>query len=69
MVPNPNDILADKYRIIRRIGEGGFAVVYLARQIAFGRNVALKLLHPEMAQDPKQAERFRREARNIGLLQ
>ena len=68
MVPNPNDILADKYRIIRRIGEGGFAVVYLARQIAFGRNVALKLLHPEMAQDPKQAERFRREARNIGLL-
>src|SRR5256714_6890156 len=40
--------LADRYTIEREIGAGGMATVYLARDIKHGRNVALKVLNPEL---------------------
>jgi hypothetical protein len=50
-----------KYEIVRRIGEGGMGVVYLARD-NLRRDVALKALPPATAADPKSRERLEREA-------
>lgn len=41
--------LADRYRLERRLGEGGMATVYLAEDLKHDRKVALKVLHPELA--------------------
>ena len=51
------------------LGQGGMGMVYAARQKELGRDVALKLLAPEIADDPGFAERFRREARVLASLQ
>ena len=53
----------DGYRVERKIGRGGMGVVYEAVQVSVKRRVALKVLRPELADDPGFVERFRREAR------
>jgi len=53
----------DGYRVERMIGRGGMGVVYEAVQTSVNRRVALKVLRPELADDPAFVERFRREAR------
>jgi eukaryotic-like serine/threonine-protein kinase len=52
--------LAGRYRVLRRIGEGGMALVYLAEDVKHHRQVALKILRPELAQ-ALGPERFLRE--------
>lgn len=54
------------FRVIRELGGGGMATVYLAEQESLGREVALKVLSPAMAADADFAERFLREARISG---
>jgi serine/threonine protein kinase len=54
--------LADRYRLAEVIGEGGMGRVYRAEQIATGKAVALKLLHPEFVGDDQAVRRFEREA-------
>lgn len=56
------------YSIIRKIGEGGMAQVYLATQIAFKRQVAIKVLSPAYAADYEFAQRFLREAETVASL-
>ena len=56
-----------RYGIVREIGRGGMAVVYLARQVDLDRDVALKELNAFHAADPAFAERFVRESRVAGL--
>jgi serine/threonine protein kinase len=56
------------YRIVRVLGRGGMAVVYLARQPALARDVAVKELARVVASDPSLAQRFIREARVAGSL-
>jgi serine/threonine protein kinase len=51
------------YRIEAGIGRGGMGVVYRAEQLRLGRRVALKLIAPELAEDPEFRERFERESR------
>ena len=51
------------FRLIKPLGQGGMATVYLASQISLAREVALKLISPQIAANPEAAERFLREAR------
>jgi serine/threonine protein kinase len=65
--PSPLEQLGD-YRIVREIGRGGMGVVYQAEQISLGRNVALKLLPPQIVRDANRRRRFEREARSAAKL-
>jgi serine/threonine-protein kinase len=57
-----------RYELLRHIARGGMADVYLARDGLLGREVALKVLFPEFANDPNFVERFRREAQAAANL-
>ncbi|HET6150303.1 MAG TPA: serine/threonine-protein kinase [Polyangia bacterium] len=59
--PIPGTVLDGRYRIEAPIGSGGMGAVYLARQIAVDRAVAVKILRPEAADFPGAAARFREE--------
>jgi TonB family protein len=59
---------AGTYAIRRELGRGGMGAVYLATELALGRDVALKVLPPEFAFAGDAAERFRREARTAASL-
>ena len=61
-------ILNDRYEIQQRIGRGGMADVFLARDVLLDRPVAIKVLFPEFATDPAFVERFRREAQSAANL-
>ena len=52
----------DRYEIIKSIGEGGMANVYLARDVILDRRVAIKILRGDLANDEKFIRRFQREA-------
>ena len=55
-------VLAGRYRLERRLAQGGMAEVWVATDLSLDRKVALKWLKPSLATDPVVAERFRREA-------
>ncbi|MCA8966822.1 MAG: serine/threonine protein kinase, partial [Planctomycetes bacterium] len=57
------------FRLLRQIGSGGMGIVYLARQVSLGRDVALKLVRPDQLFFPGARERFRREVEAIARLQ
>ncbi|GAA6152654.1 bifunctional serine/threonine-protein kinase/formylglycine-generating enzyme family protein [Pseudoteredinibacter isoporae] len=56
------------FQITRKISQGGMSSVYLAIQQSIGREVALKVMSPTLAQDPHFSERFQREATIVGQL-
>jgi serine/threonine-protein kinase len=62
-------ILADRYHVIRRIGEGGMGQVYLAEHVKMKRKSAVKVLHQGMVHDPDAISRFNREASNASQIQ
>ncbi len=57
-----------EYRIVRRLGQGGMGIVFLAEQTSLGRLVALKVIRPELIGSGVASERFRREARALARL-
>jgi len=58
----------DRYEVVKTIGEGGMANVYLARDIILDRNVAVKVLRGDLANDDKFVRRFQREALSASSL-
>jgi serine/threonine protein kinase len=61
-------VIGDRYRVTELIGEGGMGEVYEAQNLAIGRMVAVKVLHPKRAQDREAISRLRHEARVAGTL-
>jgi WD40 repeat protein/serine/threonine protein kinase len=57
------------YRLLERVGEGAFGVVYRALQPQVGREVAIKAVHPELANHPDFVRRFEREAQIVARLE
>src|SRR5919197_1534804 len=68
--PDPlnGQVFDGRYRIIRKLGTGGMANVYLAEDEELGRRVAIKVLDERHTQDEQFVERFRREAKNAAAL-
>jgi eukaryotic-like serine/threonine-protein kinase len=61
-------LLNGRYRLDAQIGAGGMSTVYRAFDTVLERQVAIKLMHREIASDSDQLERFRREARAVAQL-
>src|SRR5262245_60259297 len=56
------------YEIVSSLGQGGMGAVYRARDLKLGREVALKVLSPELASDSERLRRFEQEARTASSL-
>src|SRR3954463_14649255 len=63
-----DQVFHGRYRVVRKLGTGGMANVYLAEDQELGRRVAIKMLDDRHAQDEQFVERFRREAKNAAGL-
>jgi serine/threonine-protein kinase len=64
----PGDLFAGRYRIIDEAGRGGMGIVYKAIDTKIEERIALKILAPEIAHDPRALERFRRELKSARLV-
>jgi len=61
-------IVEGKYKIERMVGKGGMGAVFLAHDLALDREVAIKVLPPDISQDPKVVQRFQQEAKTAAKL-
>src|SRR5439155_16653425 len=57
----PGTLLAGRYEILQILGQGGMGAVYKARDIELDRLLAVKVIRPELAGDPKTLQRFKQE--------
>ncbi|HEX4515427.1 MAG TPA: serine/threonine-protein kinase [Polyangiaceae bacterium] len=60
--------ISSRYRLTKKLGMGGMAVVYLARHVMIDRLNAIKILRRDLSLDPNQRERFLREARAVNRI-
>ncbi len=61
-------VLSGRYKLEAKLGSGGMSTVYLAKDGTLDRDVAVKVMHREMSEQPDQLERFRQEARAVAKL-
>ena len=61
-------VIAERYHVLRKLGEGGMGQVYLAEHVKMGRQSAVKVLHPAMVNDAAAIGRFNREAANASRI-
>ena len=61
-------LIAQRYRLISKLGSGGMASVYLARHVLIDRLSAIKFLHPELSVDANARDRFLLEARAVNRI-
>jgi serine/threonine-protein kinase len=66
--PFVHRVIADRYRLLALLGEGGMGAVYKAEHIRMGKALALKILRGDFAREPGAAERFLAEARIVSRL-
>jgi serine/threonine-protein kinase len=64
-----DDVLEGKWRLVKKIGEGGMGTVYLAHDLALDRPVAVKILSSTLVSDPEVVKRFEREAQLTASLE
>ena len=62
------EALAGQYVIVRALGQGGMGTVFLARDVTLDREVAVKVISPELAASPELRQRFLQEARTVAKL-
>lgn len=67
-LPRVGQIVDDKYQLDDWLGEGGMGVVFRATDLRLKRQVAVKLLHPRVANDPRRARLFLKEAESMARL-
>ncbi|GBD31254.1 Serine/threonine-protein kinase PknB [bacterium HR33] len=61
-------IVAERYHILKKLGEGGMGAVYLGEHVKMGRKSAIKVMSQSMANDPDAIARFNREAANAARI-
>ncbi len=61
-------VIADRYRVVSRLGEGGMGQVYLAEHVRMKRKSAIKIMRPALVGDVEALQRFTREAENASQL-
>src|SRR5690606_18537033 len=61
-------VIASRYRVVGILAEGGMGTVYAAENVLTHRQIAIKRLHPELARDAANVERFQREAKAAATL-
>ena len=61
-------VIAERYHVIAKLGEGGMGQVYLAEHVKMGRRSAVKVMHPGMVHDAAAIGRFNREAANASRI-
>jgi serine/threonine-protein kinase len=61
-------VVAERYHVIRKLGEGGMGTVYLAEHVKMGRKSAVKVMNPGMGHDADAISRFNREAANASRI-
>ncbi|MGB9857670.1 MAG: protein kinase domain-containing protein [Dictyoglomaceae bacterium] len=61
-------IIKRRYKLMKKVGTGGMATVYLAKDLASKMDVAIKILHPQYSEDDQIVERFLREAKASTIL-
>ena len=61
-------VIADRYHVMRKLGEGGMGTVYLAEHVKMGRKSAVKVMNPGMVNDADAISRFNREAANASRI-
>jgi serine/threonine-protein kinase len=66
--PTPGFLLDHKYRLAERIGGGGMGDVFRAEHVVTGRSVAIKFLHPELADNAELSQRFFQEAQAVNRI-
>jgi len=69
MRPQVGQLVNNKYRLVRMLGDGGMGSVFEARHEVLGSSVALKFLHPELARRQGLVQRFLQEARVSAKIQ
>ncbi len=66
--PNLVDQRIGKYRVVRKLGEGGMGSVFEAVHVEIGQRAAVKLLKPELSSEPKHVQRFFDEAKLLSMV-
>ncbi|MGE3526794.1 MAG: serine/threonine-protein kinase, partial [Gemmatimonadales bacterium] len=61
-------VIADRYHVLQKLGEGGMGAVYLAEHVKMGRRSAIKVMTQGMINDPEAISRFNREAANASRI-
>jgi eukaryotic-like serine/threonine-protein kinase len=61
-------VVAERYHVLQKLGEGGMGQVYLAEHVRMGRRSAVKVMSPNLARDPDAVSRFNREAANASRI-
>jgi eukaryotic-like serine/threonine-protein kinase len=68
MLPLEGRLIDSRFRFVRKLGEGGMSTVWMAENFRVRKRVAIKLMHPEYARNPRTLHRFQNEATAAGRI-